>query len=498
MAEQPGGLDLHLDLHLDGQLDGRRDGRRGPGALGRSLESALRDGVRSGRLPPGTRLPGSRSLAADLGISRGTVVQAYTQLIAEGWLTGAPGSGTSVATPPAPIAEPGEKAVAGAGRGREAEPAVAGAGKGRKAEPGDGFWSVDLRPGRPDVGSFPRTAWASAVRRALATAPSHDLDYGDPAGLPVLRQAIAGYAGRARGVRAGADSVIVVGGFSSGLALLARALRGLGGTRIATEDPGLPRHRELVRAAGLETVPLAVDAGGADPAGLPVRCAAALLTPAHQHPLGVVLAPERRVAFAGWARHADGYLIEDDYDGEFRYDHHPVGALQALAPDRVVYAGSASKALAPGMRLGWLIVPPSLREPVIRAVEDTGAAVPSVTQLAFADLIERGEYDRHIRRSRLVYRRRRTELAQRLPSPLPGVAAGLHALLPLPSAERERRLIEAGRRAGVRLQGLNAAGYWYEPSGDRPAALLIGYAAPPRHDWRRALEALCALTASSA
>ncbi|TDD25981.1 PLP-dependent aminotransferase family protein [Nonomuraea diastatica] len=481
MSKQPGGLDLHLDVHPDGP----REGPRGPGALGRSLESALRDGVRSGRLPPGTRLPGSRSLAADLGISRGTVVQAYTQLIAEGWLTGAPGSGTSVATPPTPTAEPGEKAVAGAGRGHA-------------AEPGGGFWSVDLRPGRPDVGSFPRTAWASAVRRALATAPSHDLDYGDPAGLTVLRQAIAGYAGRARGVRADADSVIVVGGFSSGLALLARALRGLGGTRIATEDPGLPRHRELVRAAGLETVPLAVDAGGADPAGLPVRCAAALLTPAHQHPLGVVLAPERRVAFVGWARHAGGYLIEDDYDGEFRYDHHPVGALQALAPDRVVYAGSASKALAPGMRLGWLVVPRSLREPVIRAVEDTGASVPSVTQLAFADLIERGEYDRHIRRSRLVYRRRRTELAQRLPSPLPGVAAGLHALLPLPSAEQERRLIEAGRRAGVRLQGLHAAGYWYEPSGDRPAALLIGYAAPPRHDWRRALEALCALTARSA
>ncbi|MGP3933163.1 MocR-like pyridoxine biosynthesis transcription factor PdxR [Nonomuraea sp. KM88] len=474
MAEQPGGLDLHLDVRLDGP----RDGRRGPGALGRSLESALRDGVRSGRLPPGSRLPGSRSLAADLGISRGTVVQAYTQLIAEGWLTGAPGSGTSVATPPTPTAEPGEDALAG--RSHEAE-----------------TWSVDLRPGRPDVGSFPRTAWASAVRRALATAPSRDLDYGDPAGLPVLRQAIAGYAGRARGVRAHAGSVIVVGGFSSGLALLARALRGLGGTRIATEDPGLPRHRELVRAAGLETAPLAVDAGGADPAGLPVRCAAALLTPAHQHPLGVVLAPERRVAFAGWARHTGGYLIEDDYDGEFRYDHHPVGALQALAPDRVVYAGSASKALAPGMRLGWLIVPRSLREPVIRAVEDTGASVPSVTQLAFADLIERGEYDRHIRRSRLVYRRRRTELARRLSSPLPGVAAGLHALLPLPSAERERRLIEAGRRAGVRLQGLHAAGYWHEPSGDRPAALLIGYAAPPRHDWRRALEALCALTTSS-
>ncbi|WP_328808347.1 MocR-like pyridoxine biosynthesis transcription factor PdxR [Nonomuraea montanisoli] len=444
--------------------------RRGRGELGRSLESALREAVRTGRLTAGTLLPGSRALAADLGVARGTVVQVYTQLIAEGWLSGAAGSGTRVAALPATAAEP----------------AVA-------AEPGGGggpWTSVDLRPGRPDVSAFPRTAWASAVRRALAAAPSRDLDYGDPAGLPALRRVVAGYLARARGVIADPELVVVVGGFASGLALLARALRGTGRTHLATEDPGLARHRDLVRAAGLATVPLPVDADGADPDALTGACGAALLTPAHQHPWGVVLAPERRAAFAAWARGADGYVIEDDYDGEFRYDQQPVGALQALAPDRVVFAGSASKTLAPGMRLGWLVVPPALREPLLRVIEETGAAVPAVHQLAFADLVARGEYDRHIRRARLAYRRRRAELARRLPYPLPGVAAGLHALLPVPTAGHERRLVEAGRRAGVGLFGLHASGYWHEPSDERPAALVLGYATPPRHAWRHGLETL--------
>ncbi|GAA2287890.1 PLP-dependent aminotransferase family protein [Nonomuraea roseoviolacea subsp. roseoviolacea] len=466
-----GGLDLHLDV------------RRKRGELGRSLESALREAVRSGRLTAGTPLPGSRALAADLGVSRGTVVQVYTQLIAEGWLTGAAGSGTRVAALPATASEQAATAAAAEQTATAATVAEPGGG-------GNPWTTVDLRPGRPDVSAFPRAAWASAVRRALSAAPFQDLDYGDPAGLPALRRVVAGYLARARGVIADPELVVVVGGFASGLSLLARALRGTGRTHLATEDPGLGRHRDLVRAAGLATVPLPVDADGADPAGLTGRCGAALLTPAHQHPWGVVLAPERRAAFAAWARRADGYVIEDDYDGEFRYDQQPVGALQALAPDRVVFAGSASKTLAPGMRLGWLVVPPALREPLLRAVADTGATVPAVHQLAFADLVARGEYDRHIRRARLAYRRRRAELARRLPCPLPGVAAGLHALLPVPSAGHERRLVEAGRRAGVGLFGLHVSGYWHEPSDDRPAALVLGYATPPRHAWRHGLETL--------
>ncbi|MBO0851933.1 MAG: PLP-dependent aminotransferase family protein, partial [Pseudonocardia sp.] len=426
------GLDLHLDLRLD---------PHGNAGLGRSLEAALREAVRSGRLAAGTRLPGSRALAADLGLSRGTVVHAYTQLVAEGWLVGASGSGTRVA------------AVRG-----EPEPMRAAAPSARPAPP-----VVDLRPGRPDLSSFPRTAWASSVRRAVSAAAIDALDYGEPAGLPGPRAVLADYTSRTRGVRADAASLVITAGFAQGLWLLARALGRLGVRAVATENPGLARHRELINAAGPDTVPLRVTSRGADPGELPARARAALLTPAHQHPRGVVLAPERRAAFVDWARRRDGYVIEDDYDGEFRYDQQPVGAMQALAPDRVVYAGSASKALAPGVRLAWLVVPEALRGPLLATIAETGASVPAIDQLALADLIIRGDYDRHVRRARLAYRRRRTELAERLaavtPVELDGVAAGLHALLPLASAEHERALIDTAARDGIWLYGLRAAEY---------------------------------------
>ena len=321
------GLDLHLGLD------------KGAGFVGRALETALREAIRSGRLHAGSRLPGSRSLAADLGISRGTVVQAYAQLIAEGWLTGTTGSGTRVADLPGP------------------GPATAG----DDPAPAAARLAVDLRPGRPDLSSFPRTDWASSVRRALSAAAYEDLDYAEPAGLPVLRAAVAGYVTRARGVRADAGAVVITAGFTPGLALLGRVLHRLGMRAIATEDPGLGRHRDVLHAAGLATVPLEVGPGGADPDGLApggpaVR--AVVLTPAHQYPRGVVLGARKRSAFADWARREDGFIVEDDYDGEFRYDQQPVGAMQALAPDRIVFAGSTSKTLAPGMRLGWLVVPP--------------------------------------------------------------------------------------------------------------------------------------------
>ena len=455
------GLDLHLGVD------------KTAGFVERALETALREAIRSGRLHAGARLPGSRSLAADLGISRGTVVQAYAQLIAEGWLTGVPGSGTRVADLP------------GAGPPRGSAPA---AGGGPGPSPAAGRLAVDLRPGRPDLSSFPRTHWASCLRRALSAAPYEDLDYTEPAGLPVLRAAVADYVTRARGVRADAAAVVITAGFTPGLALLARVLRRLGTRTVATEDPGLAKHRDVLHGAGLATVPLEVGADGADPDGLAGR--AAVLTPAHQYPRGMVLGARNRSAFVDWARREDGFIVEDDYDGEFRYDQQPVGAMQALAPDRVVFAGSTSKTLAPGMRLGWLVVPAALRGPLLEVVAELGAAVPAVEQLAMADLIGRGGYDRHIRRMRLVYRRRRAELAGRLAMPLEGVAAGLHALLPVPSAERERGLIARGRRAGVDLHGLHAQGYWREPGGDRPAALILGYATPPPHAWSPALEAL--------
>ncbi|WP_326955401.1 MocR-like pyridoxine biosynthesis transcription factor PdxR [Amycolatopsis sp. NBC_01286] len=450
MGKRVLGVDLHLDV----------------GTGRRALEAALRDAVSSGRLPAGTKLPGSRSLAQDLGVARGTVVEAYAQLVAEGRLVSATGSGTRVADTRPP------------GKPAPETPSRAG---------------FDLRPGRPDLGLFPRALWAAGVRRTLAAASRESMDYSDPAGLKGLREAVATYLARARGVRVDAGAVVVTSGFTHGLAVLARALRDTGVRTIGTEDPGLAHHRSVIHAAGLATTPLAVDAEGA---ALPGDAGAALLTPAHQHPRGVVLSPGRRAAFLEWAREHDGIVVEDDYDGEFRYDQNPVGALQAQAPDHVVFAGSTSKTLAPGLRIGWLVVPERLRIPVLDAVAATGATVGTPAQLAIADLLDRGDYDRHVRRARQVYRKRRTELAARL-APLDGIPAGLHALLPLASRQEEKRVIDAGLAAGLRLQGINAAGYWH--SAGRPeAGLIIGYATPPQHAWRPALDALAELLADAA
>lgn len=443
------GIDLHLDV---GE----------PRA--RSIEAALREAVTTGRLPAGTRLPGTRGLADDLGIARGTVVAAYAQLVAEGWLVSATGSGTRVADV-------------------EVRPAGSRAAPVRRV--------VDLRPGRPDLSLFPHGLWSAAVKRSLAAAGTGSMDYGDPAGARVLREAVATYVSRARGVRAEAGAVVITSGFTHALAVLARALRGAG--VLATEDPGLAHHRRLIHDAGLATAPLRVGPDGADPAGIPARAGAVLLTPAHQHPRGVVLGREARTAFVAWARDHDGYVIEDDYDGEFRYDKQPVGALQALDPDRVVFAGSASKTLAPGLRLGWLVVPQRLRIPVLDALAATGATVGVPGQLALADLLDRGDYDRHVRRTRQLYRKRRTELAARLAEltevPLDGVPAGLHALLPLASAQEERRLVDAGLEAGLQLAGVHGSGYWHSAEAGK-AGLIIGYATPPQHAWRTALDAL--------
>ncbi|MFI1379750.1 PLP-dependent aminotransferase family protein [Embleya sp. NPDC020886] len=447
--------------------------RRATGA-GRSLEDALREAVRSGRLAAGTRLPGSRALASDLGLARGTIVRAYTQLAAEGWLTGSPGSGTHVAHVNVPGPSDDDRR--------------------RECAPEKRRWRADLRPGRPDLASFPRTAWTAGVRRVLDRVEAERLDYGDFEGSATLRTSVATYAARARGARVTPDAVVVTAGFSHGLALPARALRGMGVRHAATEDPGLARHRELLTAAGLTCVPLRVDEFGADPAGLTAETGVALLTPAHQHPSGVVLSPARRGEFVAWARRTEGFLVEDDYDGEFRYDGRPVGALQALDPERVVFAGSVSKTLAPGLRLGWLVVPPALRVPVSAAMRESGGGVSVIEQSTLADLVARGDYDRHVRRVRSAYRRRRGELADRVAAvtglALVGVAAGLHALLPVPSAEHERRLVAAGEYVGLRLQGLHTSGYRHPADASAPAALVLGYATPPPHAWSQALDLL--------
>jgi GntR family transcriptional regulator / MocR family aminotransferase len=452
------GVDLHLDL----------SGNR----VRAGLEAALREAVQTGRLVPGTRLPSTRALAADLGIARNTVAEAYSQLTAEGWLTAQQGSGTRVAaTAEVPVAS--EATTGASSQTRQSR--------------------YDLRPGSPNLSAFPRAGWLSATRKALSAAPITELGYGDPRGVPELRKALAAYLSRARGVRAAPDRIVVCTGFTQGLALLSRVLPRCGVTRIAVEGYGHAGPVRSLSASGLVPVMLDVDDGGAV-LGNALGAEALLLTPAHQFPLGSVLSPRRRAGAARWAADNGGLIIEDDYDGEFRYDRQPVGALQALAPEHVIYAGTVSKTLAPGVRLGWLVLPARLVDAVAEAKNLTDSQTSSFAQLTLAEFITSGAYDRHIRRSRLAYRQRRdrliTTLAQHAPGVrVTGIAAGLHAVLELPGGQQEDQVVEHAAVRGLAIEGL---GSYALSDHVRGPALVIGYATLPEHAYTTALARLTA------
>jgi len=445
------GLDLHLEIDLG---DGRRAG----------LERALRLAVHEGRLAPGTRLPSTRALAEELGLSRGTVTAAYDQLAAEGYLTARPSSGTVVADLSGRTVDTGAPATA------EAAP------------------RHDLRPGLPDLTAFPARAWLRSTRQVLNRAPAAIHGHSDPQGRIELRTALAAHLGRTRGVLATPDRIVITSGFYQSISLLAQVLNE-GGTRtVAMEDPGHELYREVVRRAGPAVLPLPVDELGAQVDGCPAE--AVVVTPAHQYPTGVPLHPRRRQALRDWARRSGGLIVEDDYDGEFRYDRRPVGALQGIAPDHVAYCGSASKALGPALRLGWAVLPRELVGPMVEAKSRADLYTETLGQLVLADLITGHDYDRHIRASRVKYRRRRELLIRRLGpgADLRGVPAGLHALLSLPGGgPDEAEVLARCERRGIALRGL--ADLWHRPDG-RPPGLLIGYAAPPEHAYPAALEAL--------
>jgi GntR family transcriptional regulator / MocR family aminotransferase len=458
LAEQLG-TDVHLDL---------------PGHNGRraALIEALRDAIRSGRLAPGTRLPPYRSVAADLGLARNTVADAYAELVAEGWLVARQGSGTRVAA----RAQPLDRRVTRPPAGQPPRPVPV----------------HDLRQGVPDASAFPRTAWLAAARRALQSAPNDAFGPGDPRGRPELRAALTEYLARVRGVRTTPERIVVCSGVAHALRLLfAGVLRG----PLAVEEYSLAFHRALLDAAGVETVPIPLDEDGARIDALPDRAdlSTVLLTPAHQFPTGGPLAPRRRTAVVDRARTRGGLLLEDDYDGEFRYDRQPVGAVQGLDPDHVVYLGSVSKSLSPAVRLGWMVLPERLVEPVLTAKGVREAWASALDQLTLAELITNGGYDRHVRRMRQRYRQRRDQLvgtlATRAPHVRPtGIAAGLHLVLRLP-ADTEARTVRAAAAAGIALDGLAV---FRHPAAD-PApvdGLVVGYAAPPDHGFRAALDAL--------
>ncbi len=427
--------------------------RGGELPLHEQIERGLRERIRSGQLSSDTRLPSTRALARELGISRGVVTEAYGQLAAEGYLAISQGAPVRVA-----------KAVRAASPRAPARSLLQS-------------YTYHFHPGLPDLSAFPRDAWLRSLRTALRDSPLAAVGYGDPRGAPELREALAGYLGRVRGVEADPEHTLICTGFMQGFALVCRALRARGVERVALEDPGWHVHRLIVEEAGMEVAPISVDERGLRVDELAASDAAAVLvTSAHQFPTGVVLAPERRAQLIEWAEE-ERLIIEDDYDAEYRYDRIAVGALQGLAPEHVAYIGSASKRLAPGMRLGWLLMPSWLAWELTtaKAIADGGSEV--IGQLALCDFIARGELDRHVRRMRVRYQRRRETLLEALARWLPQGrvsgpgAAGLFELVELPVGVDEPRLLRAAAARGVGIEGLS----WHRFAADGPPGVLLGY-----------------------
>lgn len=430
-------MDLHIDL---AEAPGR--------SLRARLEHALREAMRTGRLAADERLPSTRELAVGLGVSRGVVVDAYAQLAAEGYLRTARGGGTRVAAAVAPTSQP------------TPEPT--------RAE----RIRYDLSPFRPALGAIPRRTLMAALARVLRDTPDERLGLPDPAGTFELRAALSSYLGRVRGVQAAAEQLVITSGTRNSLGLVWRALAAQGARRVAIEDPGWSGVEETALDAGLQPVPVPVDEDGLrveELTTMPVEAVA--VAPAHQYPTGAVLSAQRRTAILDWARAGARVVIEDDYDAEYRYDHQPIGSLQGLAPDHVIYAGSSSKTVAPSLRLGWIVVPPRLRDRIVESKRTAGTTPTPIFQLAFADLIERGELDRHLRRQRRRYQQQRAALLTALSTEMPeltvhGAAAGLYAVMELPHELDETAVLEAARARGLALEG----------RGTGAPGLVLGYA----------------------
>ncbi len=439
------------------------------------LAGAIRTAIIDGRLAAGTALPATRALAGDLGLSRGVVVEAYQRLADEGLVSARPGTGTRVSVlAPRDVRPVTDRERAGGWNGLP--------------QPWRARAELDLSPGVPDLSGFPRAAWLRAERSVLDRASVTELGYGDPRGSEWLRTELAGWLARTRGLRAAADDIIIVSGVAQALALLAQWLHGHGMIRIAVEDPGSLGSRDELAYWGLEPVPVPVDEHGLLSSDLAAAgVAAALLTPAHQFPTGVVLGPRRRRELLDWAVAADAVIIEDDYDAEYRYDRAPVPALQAAAPDHVAYAGTTSKTLAPGMRLGWLVPPARLHADLVAAKHASDLGSPALPQLVLAQLIATGALEQHIRSVRKRQRIRRDALLGALRSALPqarvqGVPAGLHLLITFPELPvADTDLAERIHLAGVQVHPLS----WH---GQRPGVpgLVLGYASHPPDQLREA------------
>ncbi|MFI8764060.1 PLP-dependent aminotransferase family protein [Streptomyces sp. NPDC053792] len=419
------------------------------------LELGLRDAIRSGRLRVGERLPSSRELARMLGVSRGLVQECYAQLQAEGYLVTRVGSATRVASgagaPPAPASPP----------------------------PAPSRLLADFTWGVPDLAGFPLADWLWATREAARAMPTSALGYGDPRGSADLREVLAGYLRRVRAAAADPERIVICSGYAQGLGLALRALAGTGVRTVAYEDPGSPATVSAAASgAGMSAVPVPVDERGIDVRALAATGArAVVVTPAHQWPTGVALAPERRLALIEWARSRDAVIVEDDYDAEFRYDRGPVGALQGLAADRVISLGTVSKSLAPALRIGWMLCPAALIGTVVEQKRLSDRGSPALDQLALARMIESGRFDRHLRRMRTTYAARRETLVAALAEQAPGVgvsglAAGFHAVAHLTRPADEQALVAAARARSVGLYGMSTC---RASHATEPVRLVLGF-----------------------
>ena len=447
-----------------------------PGPLTAQIVAQLRAALADGQLTAGERLPSTRALAISLGVSRTVITTAYAQLFAEGWLEGRHGSGTYVAMgasgapqapgPPMAVSPPG------------AAPMIA-----------EHYWpTVNLRPGIPWTDGIDRTAWRRAWRRAAAAPIS---SWPDATGLPALRAALAGYLRRSRAVRCVPEQILVTRGVSASLDLLATALL-RPGDRVGIEEPGYPAARSVFEAHGARLVPCRVDADGLVVQELPGDLRMVYTTPAHQYPLGGRLPVPRRQALIAWARAAGALIIEDDYDGEFRYDVGPLPALFGLDPEMVVYLGTTTKTLTPTLGAGWLVARPDLVAAVADAGSATGVRVPEPVQHAVLALLENGDLERHIRRMRHQYARRRAAMVSLIGSSgrLRGDTAGMHMFLELPPGADDA-VAAAAQARGVAVLTLRR--YF---SG-RPArhGLVLGYGAASLADVTRACRVLAEILA---
>jgi GntR family transcriptional regulator/MocR family aminotransferase len=434
--------------------------RDGGDALHRQIEVSIRERIRSGALPAGIALPPTRALAAELGVTRGVVVEAYAQLVAEGYLTSRGGSYTYVS----PAATDAARSTAAPPRPPTRSPAP---------DP-----TVDFGYGRANLAAFPRAAWLRSVRRVFTETPDERLGYLDGRGAIELRTELAAYLNRVRGTNATPETIVITNGYAQAVSLMLGVLAAEGGATVAVEDPSASDDaRPIADALGMKVVGVPVgDDGVRVDALADLKADALILTPSHQWPTGGVLSPQARAEVLAWSQRTGALVLEDDYDAEYRYDRAPIGAIQGLDPDRVAYAGTASKTLAPGFRLGWIVLPPRLVEPFAEAKLLADRGSPILDQLTFADFLSRGEFDRHLRRMRPVYRSRRDALLAALAEHLPelepaGIAAGLHLVAWLPDDLDEAKVIAAAAREGVAVAGVSP----YRLSPAPRGGLIFGY-----------------------